>query len=158
MRVASIADHSTSGTRLRACVTVRAMISSTWSSDLFIWCARWIGEVETKVWMRGLRAWRTASPQRAMSPSMARASPAIVAFSACLAMAETASKSPMEAMGKPASMMSTPMASSRAATASLSSNAMVAPGHCSPSRNVVSKMTILSEVVWVTESVLGSRG
>ena len=29
------------------------MISSTSSSLLRIWCARWIGEVETKVWMRG---------------------------------------------------------------------------------------------------------
>ena len=33
------------------------MISSTCSSVLRIWCARWIGEVETKVWMRGRAAW-----------------------------------------------------------------------------------------------------
>ena len=39
------------------------MISSTSSSVLRIWCARWIGEVETKVWMRGRRACRTASPR-----------------------------------------------------------------------------------------------
>ena len=77
---ASMADHSTSSTRLRACVTVAVMISSTSSSVLRIWCARWIGEVETKVWMRGRAAWRTASPARAISTEMARARPATVAF------------------------------------------------------------------------------
>jgi hypothetical protein len=84
------------------------MISSTSSSDLRIWCCRWIGEVDTKVWMRGFLAWRTASPARAMSAEMARASPATVAFFTRSAMRDTASKSPFDAMGKPASMMSTP--------------------------------------------------
>jgi hypothetical protein len=37
-------------------------------------------------------------------------------------------------------MMSTPIASRKSATSSFSSNVMVAPGHCSPSRSVVSKM------------------
>ena len=75
MRVASIADHSTSSIRLRACATVRAMISITSSSVFFIWCARWIGEVDTKVWMRPRWAWRTASPARSISAVMARARP-----------------------------------------------------------------------------------
>src|SRR5271154_81343 len=47
-------------------------------------------------------------------------------------------------MGKPASMMSTPMSSSISATSSFSSKVMVAPGHCSPSRKVVSKITTRS--------------
>ena len=41
-------------------------------------------------------------------------------------------------------MMSTPMSSSISATSSFSSKVMVAPGHCSPSRKVVSKMTTRS--------------
>ena len=109
MRVASIADHSTLSTRLRACATVAWMISSTSSSVLRIWCARWIGEVETKVWMRGRFACRTASPARAMSAEMARARPATTAFFTRWAISLTASKSPCEAIGKPASMMSTPI-------------------------------------------------
>src|SRR5437870_4361457 len=48
-------------------------------------------------------------------------------------------------------MMSTPMASSSSATSSFSSWVMVAPGDCSPSRNVVSKMTTrsFSDLGWV---------
>ena len=90
--------------------------------------------------MRPWRACRTASPARAMSAGMARARPAIVARLARRAISATASKSPFEAIGKPASMMSTPIASSSSATASFSSRLIVAPGHCSPSRNVVSKI------------------
>jgi hypothetical protein len=47
----------------------------------------------------------------------------------------------VEAMGKPASMMSTPISSRSWAISSFSSWVMVAPGDCSPSRSVVSKMT-----------------
>ncbi len=55
-------------------------------------------------------------------------------------MARTASKSPTEAIGNPASMMSTPIAASARATSSFSAIFMLAPGDCSPSRNVVSKI------------------
>ena len=65
-----------------------------------------------KTWMRGLCAWRTASQQRSMSASTPRASPAIVTFLTWRAIRETASKSPGEVIGKPASMMSTPSRSS----------------------------------------------
>ena len=57
------------------------------------------------------------------------------------AMARTASKSPGEAIGKPASMMSTPRSRSARAISSFSARFMLAPGDCSPSRSVVSKMT-----------------
>jgi hypothetical protein len=57
-----------------------------------------------------------------------------------LAMRETASKSPGDAMGKPASQTSTPIAESCSAIFSFSSVVSVAPGDCSPSRSVVSKM------------------
>jgi hypothetical protein len=60
-------------------------------------------------------------------------------FVAC-AIFETASKSPSEAIGKPASMMSTPISSRIWAICSFSSSVIVAPGDCSPSRSVVSKI------------------
>ena len=72
-------------------------------------------------------------------------------FLARRAISCTAAKSPSEAIGKPASMMSTPMSSSSSATSSFSSWVMVAPGHCSPSRKVVSKMTTRSLSDWVWE-------
>ena len=90
-----------------------------------------------------------ASAQRSMSLKAARESPQITEFLARLAISLTAAKSPSEAIGKPASMMSTPMASSSSATSSFSSWVMVAPGHCSPSRNVVSNMTTRSLSDWV---------
>ena len=90
-----------------------------------------------------------------MSLKPARERPQITEFFARLAISCTAAKSPSEAIGKPASMTSTPMVSSIAAISSFSSKVMVAPGHCSPSRKVVSKMTTrsFSDFVWV---VIGS--
>ena len=86
-----------------------------------------------------------ASAQRSMSFGAARESPQTTAFLVRLAISWTAAQSPSEAaFGKPASMMSTPIVSSSSATSSFSSWVMVAPGHCSPSRNVVSKMTTRS--------------
>src|SRR5450432_4209834 len=101
--------------------------------------------------MRRRLAGRIASAQRSMSLGEARESPQITEFLERLAISLTAAKSPSEAIGKPASMMSTPMVSSSSATASFSSWVMVAPGPCSPSRKVVSKITTrsLSDWVWV---------
>ncbi len=98
------------------------------------------GEVEMKVWMRPRLAGLIASAARSMSACPARESPHTTARLVRLAISCTASKSPCEAIGKPASMMSTPISSSSSATSSFSSWVMVAPGDCSPSRRVVSKM------------------
>src|SRR5258708_27519235 len=98
------------------------------------------GEVDRKVWMRLFLAGLVAWGQRSMSLNAARASPQTTAFLVRLAISCTAAKSPSEAIGKPASMMSTPIWSRSSATSSFSSWVMVAPGHCSPSRKVVSKM------------------
>ena len=57
-----------------------------------------------------------------------------------LAMASTLSKSPTEAIGKPASITSTPSSASASAMRSFSRRFMEKPGDCSPSRSVVSKM------------------
>src|SRR5256884_4906126 len=51
-----------------------------------------------------------------------------------------AAKSPSEAIGKPASMMSTPKPSSFRARRTFSSRFIEQPGDCSPSRKVVSKI------------------
>ena len=53
----------------------------------------------------------------------------------------TASKSPLEAIGKPASITSTRMSSRILASSSFSSMDIEAPGDCSPSRMVVSNST-----------------
>ena len=94
-----------------------------------------------KVWIRGELACFTASQQRSISLKLARLRPQIVAFFDSFAISDTALKSPSEAMGKPASMMSTPISSRSWAISNFSSWDMVAPGDCSPSRRVVSKMS-----------------
>jgi len=62
------------------------------------------------------------------------------------AMSWTASKSPFELAAKPASITSTFRRSSWRAIRSFSSRVMDAPGDCSPSRKVVSKMISLSAI------------
>ena len=140
VRVASSALHSTSSTRLRACATERPTASSTAFGPIFSLCFMCTGLVEMKVWMRGRAALRTASAQRSMSAGVERERPQITALFDWAATALTAAKSPSEAAGKPASMMSTPMSSSRFASSSFSLCVIDAPGDCSPSRMVVSKM------------------
>ena len=54
--------------------------------------------------------------------------------------ASTALKSPSEAIGKPASRISTPSSTSFPAMRSFSGTVMLQPGDCSPSRRVVSKI------------------
>jgi len=93
-----------------------------------------------KVWMRPDAAPASACAARRMSDSVARASAHTVLSLIWSATAFTASKSPGLAAGKPASITSTRMRSSWRAIRTFSSRVMDAPGLCSPSRNVVSKM------------------
>ncbi len=90
--------------------------------------------------MRPRLAGLIASAQRSMSATPARARPQTVLSVTILAISRTASKSPLEAIGKPASITSTPISSRILASSSFSSNDIEAPGDCSPSRMVVSKM------------------
>lgn len=60
----------------------------------------------------------------------------------------TASKSSGEAMGNPASMMSTPRRASWRAMSSFSLLVSVAPGDCSPSRSVVSNIRTCDNRQW----------
>src|SRR5262245_23670565 len=98
--------------------------------------------VARNTWIRASGAPRSASQARSISFSLQRASPQIVAPRTVFAISRTASKSPGEAIGKPASITLTPKSTSACATSSFSSRFMLHPGDCSPSRSVVSKITI----------------
>src|SRR2546429_251779 len=97
--------------------------------------------------MRPDFAFFSASTPRWMSRSLARHRPATVVSLIMPATACTASKSPFEEAGKPASITSTRMRSSCRAMRSFSSLVMEAPGLCSPSRMVVSNMMSRSFMV-----------
>ncbi|VEB40438.1 Uncharacterised protein [Chromobacterium violaceum] len=99
-----------------------------------------MGLVAMKVWMRPRAAGLMASPAARTSRSLARARLQTVESLIVSAMAWMASKSPGLAAAKPASMMSTPRRSSWRAMRIFSSLLIEAPGDCSPSRKVVSKM------------------
>lgn len=75
-----------------------------------------------------------------MSFSTQRARPQTRLDSVRSATVRTAWKSPSEMTGNPASMTSTPKASSCMAIRTFCSTVMAAPGHCSPSLSVVSKI------------------
>src|SRR5438477_96481 len=99
------------------------------------------GLVEMKVWMRGRAAPDSACQARSMSLRAARAKPATALVRITRETSATASKSPLEAIGKPASMTSTPSSSRTVAMRTFSSRFIDAPNDCSPSRKVVSKIT-----------------
>ena len=143
-RLPSSGENSTSAQCLRAKRTASFACSSTCSGarrSFFSMCS---GLVAMKVWMRQDFAPFSASTPREMSRSLARHRPAIVDSLTTFAMARTASKSPLDAAGNPASMTSTRMRSSCRAMRSFSSRFIDAPGLCSPSRMVVSNMIKLS--------------
>jgi hypothetical protein len=147
LRVASSAENSTSAASVEASRTASRVIFKTSPRVFFSLCSRWMSEVATKVWMRGRAARLSARPARAMSCSEVRASAATVTARHSAAMAWTAAKSPSEAMGNPASITSTPSASSCRASRNFSSKFIEQPGDCSPSLSVVSKTAILSALI-----------
>src|SRR5207237_14345 len=95
------------------------------------------------VWMRTLGAPLSASHARSMSSGLALARLQIVGPSTSCAIRLIASKSPGELYAKPASMISTLSRASCLAIITFSSTFMLAPGDCSPSRKVVSKILII---------------
>src|SRR3954464_2316666 len=143
-RVASIGENSTSSVWDLAWATEARARPLTSSRVACSWWTMWMSDVETKVWMRGRSASRTASHARSTSAGVARARPATTGPWTSRAMAWTASKSPGEAIGKPASMMSTPRRASWWAISSFSVVLSEMPGDCSPSRSVVSKISTRS--------------
>ena len=103
----------------------------------------WMSLVEMKVWMRGRSESLIAFQAASMSWKPVRASPQMTGPCTSRAMASTASKSPGEAIGNPASMMSTPRRASCCAISTFSCLLSEMPGDCSPSRRVVSKIRTL---------------
>src|SRR2546423_12106178 len=97
--------------------------------------------------MRGRAAYLNASAARATSCSDVRQSAATLTFRHSAATALTAAKSPSDAIGKPASMISTPRSWSFWAIRTFSLRFIEQPGDCSPSRKVVSKMLTLACVM-----------
>ena len=100
----------------------------------------WISLAEMNTWIRGVSACEIAFQHASTSAPFARARPAITGPRTSRAISETASKSPGDENGNPASMMSTLSRSSCRATSNLSSIVKPMPADCSPSRSVVSKM------------------
>jgi hypothetical protein len=96
--------------------------------------------VAMNVWMRERLAFSSALAARSMSIRTARASAATCTQLYSAETALTASKSPSDAMGNPASRISTPSSTSFLASRSFSGTVMLQPGDCSPSRSVVSKI------------------
>ena len=94
--------------------------------------------------MRGRSASLTAFHAASMSAVCVRASPAITGPWTVRAISETASKSPGEVIGNPASITSTPRRASCVAISTFSAVLRAMPGDCSPSRSVVSKISTRS--------------
>src|SRR5271165_4667394 len=136
----SSGENSTSSVYSRACATA----ARTWplTSSLVVCSLRsmWMSLVAMKVWMRGRSESLTAFQAASMSWLLVRASPQITGPSTSRAIAWTASKSPGEVIGKPASITSTPRRASWWAISSFSCLFSEIPGDCSPSRRVVSKI------------------
>ena len=98
-----------------------------------------------------------ASPTRSISAFKARASPHTVLSLIVSATAFTASKSPTLAIGKPASITSTRNLSRFFAILTFSSSVIEAPGLCSPSLNVVSKIINLSVMIALNRILLSVK-
>jgi len=153
LRSASSAENSTSSTCARANRTLSAAASMHWLRVMFSFFSRCRSEVASTICTRGCAAGSSAQKVFSRSRRRHRARAAMVGRRISMAMRRTASASFGEAIGKPASMMSTPSASSARASASFSSTCSEKPGPCSPSRRVVSKIRI-----WSSISPSGPRG
>ena len=139
-RTASSAENSTSSVYSSASLTAFTAASTTWSGCMRSFFSMWMGLVAMKVWMRPDLAGLIAPPAAWMSRSLARASEHTVEFWIVSAIVRIASASPGLAAANPASITSTPSFSSWRAMRTFSSLVIDAPGLCSPSRKVVSKI------------------
>ena len=129
--------------------------SSTWPGSIRSFIFMCNGDVAMKVWMRLRAAFSSASAARAMSRSLARDSEQTTESLITAEIARIASKSPGEAAAKPASMTSTRRRSSWRAMRTFSSFVIEAPGDCSPSRKVVSKIIRRFESVMAAPASAG---
>ncbi len=162
-RVASIGENSTSSQYERASATAARACPLTSSRVVCSWCSIWMSEVEMKVWILGRAASEIASQAASMSALWVRARPQITGPSTRRAISCTASKSPGEVIGNPASITSTPRRASCWAISTFSCVLSEMPGDCSPSLRVVSKMwtrfasSLLAECIGASPSLLLSN-
>ena len=136
--VASSAENSTLTPKPLAYLTASAACFSICSLVMCSLCSRWMSDEARKTWI-------PLMPQPiavSMSAFSARARPQTSARRPALEIKRTASCSPFEVIGKPASMTSTPSLSSACAISSFSCGVSDTPGVCSPSLRVVSKILI----------------
>src|SRR2546421_3257586 len=152
----SSGENSTSSVYALAWAT--AARACPFTSSRVVWSLRsmWMSLVAMKVWMRGRSESLIAFQAASMSWKLVRARPQITGPCTSRAIDSTASKSPGEVIGKPASMMSTPRRASCCAISSFSARFREIPGDCSPSRRVVSKIRTRSSsrLPWVVSSVM----
>jgi hypothetical protein len=139
-RPASSAENSTSSVYSRPADRLHGLLDDLVGrhAQLFLHVDRAGGDEGVDA--AGLRRGLIASPARRMSFSLARASEQTVESLMASAIGAW-HRNRREAAAKPASMTSTRMRSSWRAMRSFSSLVIEAPGLCSPSRKVVSKMT-----------------
>src|SRR5437773_1418381 len=128
LRSASSAENSTSSTCARASRTLSAAASMHWLRVMFSFFSRCRSEVASTMCTRGFAAGSSAQKVFSRSRRRHRARAAMVGRRISVATRRTASASFGEAIGKPASMMSTPNASSARASASFSSTCSEKPG------------------------------
>src|SRR5258707_834205 len=117
----------------------------------------WMSEVEMKVWMRGRWASRTAPQAASMSALWVRARPQTTGPSTLREISWTASKSPGEVIGKPASITSTPSRASCWAISTFSAVFSEIPGDFSPINVALPTMesdfhTNINTIQWVVNA------
>ena len=147
VRAESSAENSTSSNFSRAILTPSTARRTISSVAILSLKSRWMGLVARKTWQRPRGASLRASQEAAMSPLLQRERLATMGPATSRPTARIDSRSPGEAAAKPASMTSTPRSRRARATWSFCSRFMEAPGDCSPSRSVVSKMMRRSPAV-----------
>ena len=141
VREASSGENSTSSQYSRAIFTASTALRTISSCAMLSLNWRWIALVARNTCRRWRGAGLSARAACSMSARVQRARPAMIGPCTSRATALTASQSPREAAGKPASMTSTPRSASARATRSFSGCVMLQPGDCSPSRSVVSNIS-----------------
>ena len=143
VREASSAENSTSPQRLRAQATACRICRRQSAREMCSLYLRCRSLVAMNVWMRGRAAPLIAAAEDSMSFASARESEHTEEDLTASATALTDAKSPGEAAANPASITSTPSASSWSAMRTFSSRFIEYPGACSPSRSVVSNIWIV---------------
>ena len=143
VRVPSSQDHSTSSHKFLANETLSITFWYTWSGSSCNLCFMCNSLVEINVWILGWAAFLRASAADWISFWDALLKAHTCDFFIIEEISFTALKSPFDAAGKPASIISTPRVSKALAILIFSSMFIDAPGDCSPSLIVVSKIFIL---------------